>query len=231
MKKWLNLQKFRFNFITNLCKCSFIQGTIDIDSRHLDFINKLNELKKPLVVMSFGNPYILNKFSDVPTYLTAYGGVYYSKKAMYDAVMGNCEISGRLPISIPETEYVFGDGLKRYPLRLVTPENGADTSYNFTEIDSLMQWGIKDSIFPGAVLVVGHRGRIIYEKAFGRYTYDKKSTKVKTSSMFDIASVSKVVGTTSAAMILVDSGKLNLDEKVSTYILNLVITKRKNYCS
>ncbi|MFH0733198.1 MAG: glycoside hydrolase family 3 N-terminal domain-containing protein [bacterium] len=194
------------------------QGTIDIDSRHLDFIKKLTELKKPLVVMSFGNPYILNKFSDVPTYLTAYGGVYYSQKAMYDAVMGNTEISGQLPISIPETEYVFGNGIKRYPLQLKTPENGADTAYNFTEIDSLMQWGVKDSVFPGAVLVVGHRGRIIYEKAFGRFTYDKKSTKVNTSSMFDIASVSKVVSTTSAAMILVDLGKLNLDEKVSYYI-------------
>ncbi len=194
------------------------QGTIDIDQRHLDFIKKLTELKKPLVVMSFGNPYILNKFNEVPTYLTAYGGVYYSQKAMYDAVMGDAEISGLLPISIPETEYVFGNGIKRYPLRLKTPETGVDTSYNFAEVDSLMEWGIKDTIFPGAVLVVGHRGKIVYEKAFGRFTYDKKSNKVKTNSLFDIASLSKVIGTTSEAMILVDQGKLNLDEKVSFYI-------------
>ncbi|MCB9248309.1 MAG: beta-lactamase family protein [Ignavibacteriales bacterium] len=59
---------------------------------------------------------------------------------------------------------------------------------------------------------------MLYSKGFGHFTYDKNSPETKTNSIFDLASVSKVVGTTSAAMILVQEGKLNLDEKVITYL-------------
>jgi len=198
------------------------QGTVDIDSRHLSFINKLIELNKPLVVLSFGNPYIINKFTDVPAYLTSYGGVYYSQKAMFDALFGRTVIGGKLPISIPDTDYKFGDGLKRFPNSLKSPFGGADSNFNFSEVDSLMNWAVKDSVFPGAVLVVGYKGKLIYEKAFGNYTYDKNSEKVTTSTIYDIASLTKVVGTTPAVMLLVQQGKIDLEDKVSKYIPSFV---------
>ena len=90
--------------------------------------------------------------------------------------------------------------------------------YNFTEVNKIMEQAISDSVFPGAVLLFGIDNSFLYEKSFGHYTYNKTSTPVSLNSIFDLASVSKVVGTTSAAMILVDKGKLNLDEKVITYL-------------
>ncbi len=198
------------------------QGTVDIDSRHQSFINKLIELNKPLVVLSFGNPYILNKFAKAPAYLTSYGGVYYSQKAMFDALFGRAKISGTLPITIPDTEYKFGDGLFRFSSELKSPEGGNDSNFKFNEVDSLMNWAIKDSVFPGAVLVVGYKGKLIYEKAFGNYTYEKGSEKVTTATIYDIASLSKVVGTTPALMFLVQQGKINLDDKVCKYLPNFI---------
>jgi len=91
-------------------------------------------------------------------------------------------------------------------------------NYNFNNVDDLMNSAISDSVFPGAVLLFGSSNKVIYSKAFGNYTYDKNSPEVKTNSLFDLASVSKVVGTTSAAMMLVGEGKLKLDEKVTTYL-------------
>ncbi len=90
--------------------------------------------------------------------------------------------------------------------------------FDFSEVNNLMEQAISDSVFPGAVLLFGIDDSFLYEKSFGHYTYNKTSQPVKTNSIFDLASVSKVVGTTSAAMILVDRGKLKLDEKVITYL-------------
>ncbi|GBD91455.1 penicillin-binding protein 4* [bacterium BMS3Abin04] len=88
----------------------------------------------------------------------------------------------------------------------------------FEKVDSLMNTAIRDSVFPGATLLVGNKSGTIYEKAYGHYTYDTTSPRMTLNTIFDLASVSKVIGTTSAAMILYDRGKLKLDEKVATYL-------------
>ncbi len=67
-------------------------------------------------------------------------------------------------------------------------------------------------------MLFGMGDEILYNKSFGHFTYDKTSKPIAINSIFDLASVSKVVGTTSAAMILVDEGKLSLDEKIITYL-------------
>lgn len=90
--------------------------------------------------------------------------------------------------------------------------------YDFSKVDSLIENAISDSAFPGAVLLVSKDGKIIHEKAYGHYTYDTASPIVSTSSIFDLASVSKVVGTTTAAMLLIDKGLMDLDDKVIKYL-------------
>jgi CubicO group peptidase (beta-lactamase class C family) len=93
-----------------------------------------------------------------------------------------------------------------------------DKSIDFSEVEQLMIEAISDSVFPGAALIAGTDSKILYSRGFGNFTYDKNSPKVTTKSIFDLASVSKVVGTTSAAMILVDQNKMSLDDKVIKYL-------------
>lgn len=99
--------------------------------------------------------------------------------------------------------------------------------YNFSLIDKAIENGIADSAFPGGVVLIGHKGKIVYQKAFGHYTYDHSSTPMSLDVMFDMASVSKVIGTTSAAMLLYDAGKLNLDEKVTTYFPDFAVNGKE----
>lgn len=96
--------------------------------------------------------------------------------------------------------------------------NENSSSNVFSEADGLIQKAIIDSAFPGAVLLAAKDGEILHEKTYGNYTYDPTSPKVEFTSIFDLASVSKVVGTTTAAMMLIDRGKLNLDDKVIKYL-------------
>lgn len=89
---------------------------------------------------------------------------------------------------------------------------------NFEKVDSIIEEAISDSAFPGGVLLVSKDGKILHEKAYGNYTYDHNSQRMKLSTIFDLASVSKVVGTTTAAMMLYDQGNMDLDDKVTKYL-------------
>lgn len=192
-------------------------NSINFSENEKELIENIIALKKPVILMSFGSPYVISEYADAGTYLCSYGNPPVSQKAMLDALLGNINIEGKLPVSIPETEFIFGSGLERKS-KAWFDKNETDTLYNFTKVDALMNNAVRDSAFPGGVLLVGYRGKIIYNKAFGNFTYDPKSKKVNTNSLFDIASLTKVTATTPAAMLLFDEGKLNFDDLVTKYL-------------
>ncbi|RMD50677.1 MAG: hypothetical protein D6830_02150, partial [Ignavibacteria bacterium] len=191
------------------------QNDISLPKKYIDFVNYIHKLKKPVVVISFGDPYLLKDIKSVPTYLCAYGSVDASEDAVVSALLGEIKIQGKLPVTIPNTPYLRGTGIQRNISRFSTDP---DSLYDFSEVESLMNKAIEDSVFPGAVLYVGKYGRTLFHKAFGHYTYDKNSPAVDTNSIFDLASLSKVIGTTSAAMMLYDKHKLELDKRVIDYL-------------
>lgn len=86
------------------------------------------------------------------------------------------------------------------------------------ELENLINDGIAKKYFPGAQLIIGTQEKIIFEKNFGKYTYDSDGQTVVSESMFDLASVTKVIATTSAIMQLYDNGRLNINDPVSLYI-------------
>src|SRR5215469_10373032 len=73
---------------------------------------------------------------------------------------------------------------------------------------------IKNRVFPGASIAITHAGKLVALKAFGHFTYDAASPQVSTETIFDLASVTKVVATTTMAMILYERGLLDLDTHV-----------------
>lgn len=182
------------------------------------FLNKLLELNKPTIIISFGTPYLIVDLPGIQTYLCAYGETNIVQSVMSDAIFGKAKINGKLPIEIPGTNYGIGYGLTYNPESIFVPEEFVSESYNFEKVEALMSNARDNNVFPGGVLLIGDHDEIIYHKAFGNYTYDKKSPKVKTSTIFDLASLSKVVGTTSAAMMLSDLQKFNLNDYVKKYL-------------
>ena len=90
--------------------------------------------------------------------------------------------------------------------------------YDFSKIDELINESIAKKYFPGAQLLIGTSQDILYEKCYGKYTYDEDSRPIIQSSLYDLASVTKPVATTSAVMKLYEEGKINLEDKVSDYL-------------
>ena len=80
-----------------------------------------------------------------------------------------------------------------------------------------MEAAIADNAWPGGVLLAAKEGRIFYHQGHCNHTYEKK-TPVRSSDIFDLASITKVIATTSAVMKLFDQGKLDLDKPVVSYL-------------
>jgi CubicO group peptidase (beta-lactamase class C family) len=86
-------------------------------------------------------------------------------------------------------------------------------------IDRVVQRGLNAGGYPGAAVVVGRKGATVWQKGFGHLGWTADSPGVDPEqSIYDFASLTKVIGTTTAAMILFDRGKLVLDEKVTHYL-------------
>ncbi|HET53605.1 MAG TPA: beta-N-acetylglucosaminidase [Ignavibacteria bacterium] len=193
-------------------------GRIDLHQEQFDFIDDILDKNKPTVAISLGNPFILSEVTRIPTYLTTYGNVAFSQTAAIDAILGNTKISGKLPVSLPNTEFIIGSGISKSTKGLFIPKNRVDTNYNFIKVDSLVKSALVEKIFPGASLIVGHRNRIVYHQNFGKGTYEKDAKPIDDNSIFDIASLTKVVATTSAVMLLFDQNKIHLDDKVVKFL-------------
>jgi serine-type D-Ala-D-Ala carboxypeptidase len=82
----------------------------------------------------------------------------------------------------------------------------------------LLRRAIAQHVFPGASVAVTHQGKLVALKAVGRFTYDLESPEVTSASIFDLASVSKVVATTTVAMILYQRGLLDLEMPVVSIV-------------
>lgn len=182
------------------------------------FLKSLEPLKKKTVGISLSNPYVFMGIPDFHAVVLTYSSSPASREACAEAVFGEIPVSGKLPITIPG-KYAYGDGIEYDPLylRYGTPQEAGFDPDSLKRIDTILQNAVADSAFPGAVFLVARNGVIVHEKAYGRFSYDPASPLMTTDAIFDLASVTKVIATTSAVMRLVDEGKVRLDDRIVKY--------------
>lgn len=94
------------------------------------------------------------------------------------------------------------------------------TAYDWTAVDKIIQDAISARTFPGAVLGIATDKEILYTKAYGTQTYkqDMYTPSVNLDSKWDLASLTKVVGTLSAVMHLYDDKKIHIDDLVTKFV-------------
>ena len=85
-------------------------------------------------------------------------------------------------------------------------------------LDEVIQKAVQDDEIPGAVLLVGHQGRVVHRKAYGSRSLEPRREPMTVDTIFDCASLTKVVATTSAVMLLVEDGKVRLNDLVTRYL-------------
>jgi len=123
---------------------------------------------------------------------------------------------------------IFTNKLLFVILALNLSISAQNNAYQFNDVDRVINKAIEDKSFPGGVVLVWKDGKTNYEKAYGNYTYDPQSERVYPHTLYDLASLTKVVATTTAAMICYDRDLFSLDDKVIKYIPEFVVNDKEN---
>lgn len=174
------------------------------------------------VVTLFGNPYSLDKFEDLDkakAVVMAYQLTNYMEDASAQAIFGAIPFIGKLPVTVNE-RYKLELSIQTKAIgRLAygVPEMVGLSSEVFNaKMDSVVNLGIKEKAYPGAVLEVAKDGRVIYHKAFGYHTYE--AAKAGGNEYNDL-------------VLKADSKNDVMDEKVKSTSSNLVLTAPSNKVS
>lgn len=184
----------------------------------LSFLKQLVKGDKPSVLVAFGNPYIVRELPGSEAQIMAWSANSDQVRNTVPALFGALHVSGRMPINIPGY-YSMGEGLEipQTTIRPDEPETAGFSTDSLEKIDSIMREAIFDSTFPGGTVTVLKDGVVAFQEGYGYHTYEKLHA-VEPTDVYDLASLTKVVATTTAIMNLVNEGKIELDQKVSRYI-------------
>src|ERR1043165_53984 len=106
-------------------------------------------------------------------------------------------------------------------LRVARPESVAVSSAGLARSDPVIAEEIANKRLPGAVVLVGRKGQIVWRKAYGSRALEPAPEAMTLDTIFDLASLTKVVATATSIMILVERGKVRLSDPISTYIPEL----------
>ena len=98
------------------------------------------------------------------------------------------------------------------------PADGGMSPARLKRLDAIVEEAVSRKDFPGAVLLVGRNGKTVYRRAFGESQWVPEHAAIEAGMIFDLASLTKPVATATSIIILVEQGRLSLDEKVKSYV-------------
>jgi beta-glucosidase-like glycosyl hydrolase/CubicO group peptidase (beta-lactamase class C family) len=186
--------------------------------------------EKEHIVIHFGNPNALSNIdlSNIDAMALAYENHKFAQEAMAQFVFGAIGSVGKTQLTI-STNFPFNSGLvtldaKR--LKYSQAEEFGIRASEFDRIDAIVMKAIQAKAFPGCQVLVALEGKIIYQKSFGTLIYED-TTKVNENHVYDIASISKIVGSTAALMRLESLNKFSLDSTLNDYLPELVGNSNK----
>ncbi|MEM7483516.1 MAG: glycoside hydrolase family 3 N-terminal domain-containing protein, partial [Acidobacteriota bacterium] len=194
--------------ITAYVRVSAGAGAAPQSPSHARLLHQLRQASdRPMIAVSFGSPYLLASLPAVEAYVCAYGAVSSSQRAAMAALFGEAPVSGRLPVTLPG-DYPYGHGLdiprREMTLRRARPEEVGFRAGGMAAVDQVIDRFLAEKAFPGGVLAVGRRGALVYLRPFGKLSYDAEAAAVSADTIYDLASLTKVLATTTMTMVLVD---------------------------
>ncbi|UII27429.1 serine hydrolase [Fulvivirga maritima] len=193
----------------------------------IDLINKLGK-ETQVVLNILGTPYAIPLFSNASAITCSYENNIITQQLIPEAIFGAIKTSARLPVSIKN--FPIGSGATTpYLQRLgfsIPEAVGMDMDV-LNKIDGIAKEAINDKATPGCQVLVAKDGKVVFQKSYGYYTYDSLRPVTK-ETIYDIASVTKVMASMQAFMFLEERGVIDLDKKISVYLPELKGTNKEN---
>lgn len=202
-------------------------GTYNLDETEAAFIQQMAGRKNVMLAL-MGNPYLLKNACDVNSVIVSYEDDSITENAVAKVLLRKADATGVMPVTpcagmITEGAMILA---KTKPVAAIPGEliktdyvedAGVINTAALDKLDMFIQRSIAESAFPGCRIVAAKDGKVFYDKSFGYYDYNK-TMAVDDNTIYDVASVTKVLSTTLAVMRLYESGKLSLDKTVGDYL-------------
>lgn len=190
--------------------------------RELLWINQIGK-QNDVILTFFTKPYSLltiKNFESIETIIIGYQNNAISQTVVPQVIFGAIGSKGKLPVSIEE-HFKVNEGIETLAIQRLgfeMPENVGMDSKILTKIDAIAKLAIDKKMTPGLQIVVARKGKVVYQKSFGNHTYDEGAPKVQNTDLYDIASLTKIIGTLPNVMQEFDKGNLTLETKLKAML-------------
>ncbi|HXY25760.1 MAG TPA: glycoside hydrolase family 3 N-terminal domain-containing protein [Candidatus Acidoferrum sp.] len=196
------------------------KGNVDVPAEQAALAEQVYKTGKPVITIGFGSPYLIERFPQAETWLAAFGISDVAQISVARAMFGEIPVRGHLPVTVPGVNLQAGFGIE-LPADLMTLQPiDVRGEAQLQPAYDVIEKAVKDKAFPGATLAVGFRGKVAIH-AFGKLSYDAKAAAVTPETMYDIASLTKVVATATLVAKLGEGDfavPLDLDARIERYL-------------
>ncbi len=196
------------------------KGNVDVPAEQAALAERLYTSGKPVITLGFGSPYLIERFPQAQTWLAAFGISEVAQISIARALFGQIPAHGRLPVTVPGVDLNAGFGMELPANPMTVQPMDVRGEALLQPACSVLEAAVADKAFPGATLAVGYKGKVAIH-AFGNLSYDANAPAVDVRTMYDIASLTKVVVTTTLVAKLAEGDfpvPLDLDAKVERYL-------------
>ncbi|MFN8273585.1 MAG: glycoside hydrolase family 3 N-terminal domain-containing protein [Flavobacteriaceae bacterium] len=185
----------------------------------------LNEIAKDNTVIldAFTRPYALSAitdFSNIEAVIVSYQNSEIAQTVSAELIFGAIAAQGKLPVSINE-QFKAGVGMNTEKLNRIgfaMPENVGMNSATLCKIENFTRYAMTKKMAPGMQILVARKGKVVYHKSFGSQTYEADAPKINNNTVYDIASLTKIIGTLPLVMQQYDTQKINLETPLKTLL-------------
>ncbi|MEJ7609765.1 MAG: serine hydrolase [Ferruginibacter sp.] len=221
------LRKFRKIVIGIHGLSRFPANNFGLSKNNLDLFNALQE-KNNSIGFLFANAYALKNMCNARNMVVCYEDDEVIQQTAADLLQGKLFYRGVLPVTVCEN-LRFGFGIETAAQKPVFEKDLGLGFYpeKLPAVDSLAALAVANRATPGGVVLVVKEGKVAYEKAFGNLMYDS-SEPVTFSTVYDLASLTKIFSTTLGIMKLYEDGHLDLKKKLSDYLPETLGTNKQN---
>lgn len=191
-----------------------------------------NERTSNLILCVFAKPYALSdidSFNNIDAVVMAYQNSDIAQEKTAEILFGAVGATGKLPVTAHE-EFPVHTGVEVKSLSRLgysIPERVGMSSQGLKRIDELMHDGLDSLMFPGAQVLVARKGKVIYQKGFGKPTYDSKEN-ITNDYIYDLASLTKILATLPMVMKMEEEGRIGLNNTFEELVPNYSNTEIKN---
>ncbi|TKD59119.1 glycoside hydrolase family 3 N-terminal domain-containing protein [Flavobacterium sp. ASW18X] len=180
------------------------------------WVQEIARMRSNNTILSvFTKPYALLDIQDwsaMDGIVMAYQNSAIAQEKAAEVIFGAIGAKGKLPVTA-HPSFKVGTGINTKPIARLgfsMPERVGFDRTKLKEVDKLVQAGLDSLMYPGAQVLIARKGKVIYNKSFGKPIYETNDS-ITNNHLFDLASVTKILGTLPLVMKMEEEGKIELD--------------------